>query len=102
MPDDMELLANLANQNRHMGRYEPGGIGMRHDGGEVELLHEGHDDLSVLNQKGCGDIHGSSYGRRCLSNNRPIGISRQTLRASQHNAKPGFAKTIPNACRPCY
>src|SRR5262245_30955985 len=66
MPDDMELRAHLANQNRHMGRDESGGIGMRHDGGEVELLHEGHDDLSVLNQKGCGDIQSSSYGRRCL------------------------------------
>jgi hypothetical protein len=60
MPDDMELRAHLANQDRHMGRYESAGIGMRHDGGEVELPHEGHDDLSVLNQKGCGDIHGSS------------------------------------------
>ena len=42
MPDDMKLRPNLANQNRHMRRHEPG-IGMRHDGGEVELLHEGHE-----------------------------------------------------------
>src|SRR6266850_952911 len=79
MPDDMELRSNLTNQNRHVGCYEPAGIGMRHDGGEVELLHEGHDDLSVLNQEGCWDVHGSSYGRRCLTS----GISRSAFTISR-------------------
>ena len=63
MPDDMELRANLANQDWHMGRDQSGRIGIRHDGGELELPHERHDDLAVLNQEGCWYIHGPSYGR---------------------------------------
>ena len=56
-----------------MGRDESGRIGIRHDGGELELSHERSDDLAVLNQEGCGNIHGSSYERRWLTMTGPRG-----------------------------
>jgi uncharacterized protein (DUF433 family) len=62
--------------------------------------------------KGCGDIHGSSYGRRCLINNRPIGYlgrprgdqhadeDRRPLRLRRRVARTHSALPPPSICAP--
>jgi hypothetical protein len=58
MANDVKTGSDLTNQHGHMGRHQTLRVGRHHEGDEVELPHEGHDNLAVFDSKRRRNVQG--------------------------------------------